>query len=291
MNQEFNEYTVSDYGRKPRLITPAKACETHSHIYGPSGKYPRFPGRKPNFTAPIEAYESMLKRLGIERCVIVQPSLYSTDNRCTLDAIAHFGLYRARGVAVTERDVTTKELQRLHDAGMRGLRFYLIVDDFVLDDVPEMAKRIAPFGWHLQIQDRDDWLPAAIPILKQLPVDVVVDHIGRTPPENGVNDPGFQELLRFMETGRCWVKISAPYLASTDGPPHFSDVGDKVRALVAVRPDRLVWAANWPHPNHTPGNKPEEADCLDVLLDWVPDATIRNAILADNPAKLYDFPD
>ena len=96
---------------------------------------------------------------------------------------------------------------------------------------------------------------------------------------------------RFMETGRCWVKISAPYLASTDGPPHYADVGDKVRALVAVRPDRLVWAVNWPHPNHTPGNKPEEADCLDVLLDWVPDTATRNAILADNPAVLYDFDD
>jgi len=103
-----------------------------------------------------------------------------------------------------------------------------------------MAKRIAPFGWHLQIQDRGNWLPEAIPVLKKLPVDVVVDHLGRTPPENGVNDPGFQALLRFLETGRCWVKISAPYLASTDGPPHYADVGHKVRALVSVRPDRLV---------------------------------------------------
>jgi D-galactarolactone isomerase len=109
--------------------------------------------------------------------------------------------------------------------------------------------------------------------------------------ENGVNDPGFQALLRFMETGRCWVKISAPYLASTDGPPNYTDVGDKVRALVSVRPDRLVWAANWPHPNHTPGNRPEEADCLDVLLDWVPEASTRNAILAGNPAVLYGFDD
>jgi predicted TIM-barrel fold metal-dependent hydrolase len=289
MNTGKDEYRVSGEGRKPRLIAPPKACETHSHIFGPADKYPRFPGRRPNWGASLEAYETMLHRLGMERCVIVQPSLYSTDNRCTLDAIRRLGLSRARGVAVTKRDVSHGELQQMHDAGMRGLRFYLIVDDFKMSDAPEMARRIAPFGWHLQVQDRGNWLPEAVPILEKLPVDIVIDHIGRTPPENGVKDPGFQALLRFMETGRCWVKISAPYLASTDGPPHYADVGGKVRALVSVRPDRLVWAANWPHPNHTPGDKPEEADCLDVLLDWVPDAAIRNAILADNPAALYGF--
>ena len=286
-----DEYMVSGDGRKPRLITPPKACETHSHIYGPADKYPRVHGRKPAFGASIAAYDAMLKRLGIERCVIVQPSLYSTDNRCTLDTIRHFGLSRARGVAVTEKDITREALQRLHDGGMRGLRFYLIVDDFALEDAPEMAKRIAPLGWHLQIQNRGDWLPQAIPVIRKLPVDVVVDHIGRTPPENGVNDRGFQALLRFLETGRCWVKISAPYLASTDGPPHYADVGDKVRALVSVRPDRLVWGANWPHPHHTPGTKPEEADDLDALLEWVPDGATRKAILADNPARLYHFDD
>jgi predicted TIM-barrel fold metal-dependent hydrolase len=290
MNPGQNEYHVSDEGRRPRLIPPPKACETHSHIYGPADQYPRFPGRKPpNWTASLGAYETMLRRLGMKRCVIVQPSLYSTDNRCTLDAIKQLGLSRARGVAVTKKDVGPKELQQLHDAGIRGLRFYLLVDDFRMSDAPEMARRIAPLGWHLQVQDRGNWLPEAIPVLGKLPVDVVIDHIGRTPPENGVNDPGFQALLRFLETGRCWVKISAPYLASSEGPPRYSDVGPKVRALVSVRPDRLVWAANWPHPNHTPGNKPDEADCLDVLLDWVPDAAVRNAILADNPAKLYGF--
>lgn len=285
-----DEYHVSGDGRKPRLVAPPKACDTHSHIYGPADIYHRFPGRKPNFTASLQAYETMLRRLGLERCVIVQPSLYSTDQSCTLDAIRHLGLSRARGVAVTKRDVSPSELRRLHDAGFRGVRFYLLVDDFEMRDAPMMAKRIAPLGWHLQVQDRGNWLPEAIPVLKGLPVDIVIDHIGRTPPEKGVDDPGFKALLGFMETGRCWVKISAPYLASSDGPPHYADVGDKVRALVAVRPDRLVWAVNWPHPNHTQaGNKPEEADCLDVLLDWVPDSKVRKAILADNPAVLYDF--
>jgi len=222
----------------------------------------------------------------------VQPSLYSHDNTCSLDAMAALGKSRARGVAVTKTDVGKAELQRLHDGGMRGIRFFLLVDDFTMDDAEDMAKKVAPFGWHLQAQGRDRWLEDAMPILEKLPVDVVIDHVGRTPPENGLDDPGFKALLRFMETGRCWVKISAPYLATTDGPPAYADVGAKVRKLVDVRPDRLVWAANWPHPGHTGAHdKPEEADLLDLMLDWVPDEKIRNAILADNPGKLYDFDD
>ncbi|MGQ9693172.1 MAG: amidohydrolase family protein [Thermodesulfobacteriota bacterium] len=288
--EKIEEYTVPGYGRQPRLLAPAKACDTHAHIYGPFDKYPPAPGRRPtNWLASLEAYQTMLNRLGIERCVIVQPSLYSTDNQCTLDAIKHFGLSRARGVAVTKKDISASELQKLDEGGMRGLRFYLLVDDFRLSDAPEMAKRIAPFGWHLQIQDRGNWLPEAIPMLKKLPVDVVIDHVGRTPPEKGINDLGFKELLRFLETGKCWVKISAPYLASQSGPPHYDDVGEKVKALVSIRPDRLVWATNWPHPNHTPGNKPEEADLLDLLLVWIPEDDIRRAVLTDNPASLYGF--
>lgn len=111
----------------------------------------------------------------------------------------HFGLSRARGVAVTKKDITPEELLRLHDAGVRGLRFYLIVDDFKLDDAHEMARRIAPLGWRLQIQDRGKWLLEEIPVLEKLPVDVVVDHLGRTPHYNCKERPHFfkqtQDLL------------------------------------------------------------------------------------------------
>jgi D-galactarolactone isomerase len=282
---------IIDKGRKPRLVAPPKSVETHSHVYGPIERYPHVAGRRPHVEASLEQYEAMLARLGFERGVIVQPSLYSTDNTITLESVAAMGLNRARGVAVTTRDVSAKELQRLHDAGIRGNRFYLIVDDFTRDDLVPMARAIAPFGWHVQVQDDGAWIRDIIPVLDSLPVDSVIDHVGRTPAENGINDPDFQAMLRFFETGKLWIKISAPYLQSTDGPPAYADVGDKVRELVKVRPDRLVWAANWPHPNFTSDNKPEEADCLDPLLDWVPDEATRNAILADNPARLYDFDD
>lgn len=282
---------INGQGRRPRLVTPPLACETHSHIYGTPEKYPHWPGRKPHVPATLEAYETLLARLGFERGVIVQPSLYGHDNTCTLEAMARMGLDRARGVAVTRKDVTLDELKDLHAKGMRGLRFYFIVDDFTPADVAPMADKIAPLGWHVQVQGDGNWLLDMLPTLQGLPsdVDVVIDHVGRTPAENGINDPNFVALLKFLETGKLWVKISAPYLQSTDGPPHYADVGEKVRALVSVRPDRLVWAANWPHPNFPPDAKPEEADCLDPLLDWVPDEATRNAILADNPGRLYDF--
>lgn len=280
---------ITGEGRKPSLIAPPLACETHSHIYGTPEEYPHWPGRRPHVEATLEAYETLLARLGFERGVIVQPSLYGSDNTCTLKAIARMGLERARGVAVTRKDVSADELAELHAAGIRGLRFYLIVDDFTVDDMAPMAQKVAPLGWHIQVQNDGDWIADLAPVLKALPTDVVIDHVGRTPAAGGVNDPSFVALLKLLETGKVWVKISAPYLQTTDGPPRYADVGEKVKAMVSVRPDRLVWAANWPHPNYQPGNKPEEADCLDPLLDWVPDEATRSAILADNPARLYDF--
>lgn len=292
MTEKTHDYMVTGEGRKPRLVTPPKACETHSHIFGAADKYPPLPGRTPDYGGSVEAYAAMLDRLGLARCVIVQPSLYGSDNRCTLDAMRQLGPARARGVAVTRTDADDAEFEALHAAGIRGLRFFLLADDFTLGDAEAMARRVAPLGWHLQFQGDGDWLLEALPYLIDLPVDIVIDHVGRTPAQSGVGGPGFQTLLRLMERGRCWVKISAPYLATTDGPPHYADVGEKVRALVSVRPNRLVWGANWPHPHHHgPEDKPEEADDLDALLDWVPDERLRNAILADNAAVLYDFDD
>ena len=283
-------------GRSPLLTVPPHSCEAHSHIYGPESEYPFWPGRPKDPPASVVAYNQMLNRLGFERAVIVQPAAYGTDNRCTIDAIAARGLQTTRGVCVTKKDVSAEELQSLHDQGMRGLRFFLMADDFVLTDALSMAKKIEPFGWHIQFQDEGDWLEAAVPVFEELPVDSVVDHIGRTGAGSTVDNRGFQILLKFMETGRCWVKISAPYYMTSDGykpldgsAPDYAMLKDHVQALVDVRPDRLVWGANWPHPQFPLNDKPEEADCLDALLEWVPDGTIRNKILVDNPNLLYGF--
>jgi D-galactarolactone isomerase len=276
-------------GRKPRLQVPAHSCECHSHIYGPLADYPLWPGREAEPVSPVEAYTDMLARIGFERAVIVQPAAYGSDNRCTLDSIAKRGQETTRGICVTPTDVSQEELQKLHEQGIRGLRFHLMADDFALADAPSMARKIEPFGWHIQFQDEGDWIEGAVPVFGDLAVDCVIDHLGRTGKTNGLQDKGFQALLKFMETGRCWVKISAPYYTSREGAPNYSDVGERVKALVAVRPDRLVWAANWPHPKFPLDDKPEEADCLDPIADWVPDEKIRHMIFVDNPAKLYGF--
>lgn len=280
-----------DAGRAPRLVAPAGACDTHSHVYVPKEIYPHHPGRNPDLIADVGAYEAMLARIGIQRAIIVQPSLYSFDNRATLDAIAAMGQHRSRGVAVCPPDVTVDQLRVLHDQGIRGLRFFLLVDDLGLDVIEPMAAKCAGMGWHVVVQGRDEWLDDAMPILERLPCPVVIDHIGRTPQAAGVEHPGFQSLLRLLEAGNCYVKISAPYLTSDAGPPGYADCALRVRALVAARPDRLLWAANWPHPNSPFDNKPEEADCLDVLLDWVDSEEDRRLVLSDNAGRLYGFED
>ena len=287
---------VSGLGRKPNLKVPPFSCETHSHIYGPVKQYPLWPGRLGEPICSIDAYNEMLKRLGFDRAVIVQPSAHGSDNRCTLDAISARGLKNTRGVCVTKRDVSSRSLQRLHDQGIRGLRFFLMADDFGLADALFMAKKIAPLGWHIQFQDDGVWLEEAVNVFETLPVDCVIDHIGRIGCGESADTKGFKALLKFFESGRCWIKLSAPYYMCTNGhngkkgnQPDYGEVSGYVRALAEVRPDRLVWAANWPHPQFPISDKPDEANCLDVMVDWIPDEAIRRMIFVDNPARLYDF--
>jgi D-galactarolactone isomerase len=155
-----------------------------------------------------------------------------------------------------------------------------------------VAARIAPLGWHVCVQGHGDWLVGMADRLSSLPVDFVVDHMGRIPVESGVDNPAFVALLRLLETGRCWVKLSAPYHVSHTGKPGYADVGERGRTLVAVAPERMLWASNWPHPSVKNGAAiPDDADLLNLLLDWVPNSAALRRILAANPAKLYGFED
>jgi D-galactarolactone isomerase len=147
---------------------------------------------------------------------------------------------------------------------------------------------VAPFGWHVQLQLDGRLLPEREAMLLRLPCPLVIDHVGKFLEPVPVSDPAFLSLLRLLETGRCWVKLSAPYETSKAGPPRFADVGELAKTLVRVAPDRMVWASNWPHPSAGPG-KPDDAMLLDLLLEWAPDETVRRHILVENPAKLYGF--
>jgi D-galactarolactone isomerase len=235
----------------------------------------------------VDGYRSIQKRLNLERVVVVQPTTYGTDNSCQLEAMKSFG-ENARGVMVADLSATDEELERLTRLGVRGVRFHMLPGGALPWDIlEEMAARVNNFGWHVQLQMNGREFPEREALLKRLPCDLVVDHVGRFMGPVPTDDPAFKVLLQFLETGRCWVKLSAPYESSESGPPEWADVSPEARALVQAAPERMLWASNWPHPGQK--NPPDEGDLLDLLLDWVDDESTWNRILADNPAELYGF--
>jgi len=246
---------------------------------------PAWPVPPPN--SPAADYRRVQRELGLERAVVVQPNAYVFDNRCTTDAIRDLGP-RARGIATVRPDITDAELRRLDAAGIRGARCYMLPNGFLSwDDVRAIAARVAPLGWHVQVQLDGRDLLMYESLLRDLPTDVVIDHNGKfmepVPPEH----PAFLMLLRVLDSGRCWVKLSAPYETSKSGAPRYEDVSVLARALAKSHPERCVWASNWPHPGQNPA--PSNAAMLDLLFDWAPDAAARARILVDNPARLYGF--
>lgn len=274
---------------RPQLVLPRGAVECHSHVYDPD----RFPYLAPEIgekTYDWQAYKAaLMDRLGFDRVAVVQAGAYGHDNRCTLEAVEKIGIERARAVVITKPDETEAGFRDLHRQGARGLRFFFGSTWLTLDDVEPMTKRIAPFGWHIIMQDPDGTkMPAWADLIARLPCPVIIDHLGRVPPGPGgmatATHPAFQALLRMVETGQVYVKLSGFYYSSSSGWP-YGDVEQRVRALVETRPDRLLYGANWPHPRMEP--KPDDAKELDLLLDWVPDAKTREMILVDNPARLY----
>jgi len=276
----------SDIEKKSRLATPKGACDTHMHFY--NGKFPT--AATALMTPPdawVDEYRLLQKRLNLERVVVVQPTTYGTDNSCQLEAMKGFG-ENARGVMVADISTSDEELDRLSRLGVRGVRFHMLPGGAVPWDIlEEMAARVHNFGWHVQLQMNGREFPEREPMLKRLPCELVVDHVGRFMEPVLIDDPAFKVLLRFLETGRCWVKLSAPYESSVSGPPDWTDVAPEARALVEAAPERMLWASNWPHPGQK--NPPDNAHMLDLLLDWVNDEAVRNRILMDNPVELYGF--
>jgi predicted TIM-barrel fold metal-dependent hydrolase len=273
----------------PRLAIPPGSCDCHAHIFGPQNQYPYTPNR--SYTPPeasIQAYRRMLRALGFERGVIVQPSVYGTDNRCTCDAVvASRG--RWRGVAVVDPRVSDSVLAELHAAGFRGVRINLLFKGGLqLDALEQIASAVKPLGWHLQLLLDGRDLPELASRLERLPVDFVVDHMGHMPASLGTGHAGFQTLLNLLRGGRCWVKLSGPYRISSQPQP-YDDVVPFARALVETAPDKLVFGTDWPHPSITVP-MPQDASLLDLLPAWAPDEATRRRILVENPARLYDFP-
>lgn len=274
--------------RKPKFVMPRGACDCHVHLFGPQAKYAYAANRRytpPDATA--DDYIKMLRSIGVDRAVLVQPSVYMTDNTVILDALAE-NKFAFRAVAVVNDEVSDAELARMHKLGVRGLRLNLRNSNGAPGDLaPRLAARIAPMGWHLQFRINAEDFTAIGPMLRTLPVDYIIDHMGQVPIAEGVNGVAFRAILDLTQTGRCWVKLSAPMRMSTLDAP-YRDVTPMVHALVAAAPERMVWASDWPHTTLTCA-MPNDGDLVDLLPEWIPDAVTRRKILVDNPARLYGF--
>lgn len=269
-----------------RQRMPVGACDCHMHIYDQ-----RFQAR-PNVmmrVGPVPDYLEVCKSLGIGRMVVVQPVAYGFDNACTLDAMSLLGS-AARGIVVIDPETPELELQRLHALGVRGVRHMMILPGGLgWDSMEAMAYSVGPLGWNLNLQFDGHQLPERLDFLKSLPVNLVIDHIGSF--HDGVNpeDAAFIGLMALMETGRVWIKLSAPYSyrMSRSGAPHYEDIGHLARLLIATYPERCLWASNWPHPNAV--SPPDTSDMLSLLDQWVPNAQTLTRILVDNPSLLYGY--
>ncbi len=270
----------------PRLKAPPGTCDCHMHIYDPRfPAAPSWPLVLPN--APISAYRAVQAALGLSRAVIVQPNGYKFDNACTEEAVRALGS-SARGIATIPVDIPDAEIERLTRVGFRGARCFMLKGGyFSWDDVDTIAARVQPYGWHVQVQLDGRELPQHAARLSRLPVDVVFDHNGKFLEPVAITHPAFGVLLELLDSGKCWVKLSAPYETSKSGPPAYADVSALARALAAANPDRCVWASNWPHPGFDP--EPSTPGMLDLLLDWADGDASRRKILVDNPARLYGF--
>ena len=279
--------------RKPRITLPPHACDTHAHICGPIARYAYYSER---IYTPADAllpdYQHMLATLGVERAVLIQPSVYGTDNTAMLDAMRAAGP-RFRGVAVVAEDISEHELKRMHDAGVRGVRVNIVdVKDRKAGTLPlaalrKLAVKVAPFGWHLEFLMHVDEFPDLDHMLADFPVDTVYGHLGYMRTDKGVAAPGFQALLRLMQSGRAWVKLTGPYRISMQPLPH-ADTNAYAHALIKTAPRQVIWGTDWPHVM-VKGAMPNDGDLCDLLGDWVPDAATRQQVLVDNPARLYGF--
>lgn len=261
---------------------PSGTCDTHVHFY--DATYPAAPTTvlRPPDATPAE-YRDLQAALGMQRLVVVQPTTYGLDNRCQLAAMAAFG-ESARGVMVVDADIDASELTRLTELGVRGARFHMLAGGAVgWDALDHVAERIGSLGWHIQLQINGLELDDRLDRLRRLPVDLVVDHIGRFMPPGGVDHPGFEALLTLLDEGRTWIKLSAPYESS----PDHDAVLPLVDELVRNHPDRLVWATNWPHPGQA--TPPSPSRLAELCHRWLPTDALRRQVLVDNPIALYGF--
>ena len=275
-----------------RLTLPPDTCDTHAHIFGPASVYPWNPAR--GYTPPeasAEAYETLHRTLGVTRGVLTQPSVYGTDNACILDYVSRH-LDRMRAVVAVGPDISDAELAKMHDKGARGIRINVADKGgnpfSSFREIGEIAQRLKAMGWHIEFLLHVHQMDGMLDDIKKLPVDISVGHFGYMPAALEVSHPEFQKFLDLVREGRTWVKFTAPYRITSRTATPYDDVIPLAHALAEVRPDRILWGTDWPHPI-CPVPMPNDGDLTDHLADWLPDPEIRQRVLVENPAALYGF--
>jgi 2-pyrone-4,6-dicarboxylate lactonase len=284
--------------RKPKFMPPPKSCDSHFHVFGPPEVFPFLSTHE--YTppaAPLEHYAKMIAVIGIERAVVVQPSVHGLDNSATLDAIKNSN-GRFRGVGRIDDKTPKAELRRLHEGGIRGVRFNLLDrprGNVKLDVLDRCVENIADLGWSIDLHIDTKSLLVQEKRIRSMPVPVVVDHIARVKPAEGLNQPAFQLLLDLLKLKHVWVKVSgADKICNTIVHDYFGlpfvEVVPYARAVISAAPDRVIWGTDWPHSNNfAPGHTPNDGDLVDLLAEFAPDEQMRMRILVDNPAALYGF--
>ncbi len=275
---------------RPTFVPPPGAVDAHCHVFGPGDVFPYAPERK---YTPCDAGKAQLFALrdflGFSRNVIVQATCHGADNRALVDALqASGGL--ARGVATVRDTVSDEELQQLHAAGVRGVRFNFVRR--LVDPKPDayyhaIIDRIAPLGWHVVVYFEAADLAERWKFFTSLPTTVVVDHMGRPDVSQPVDGPEFQRFVQLMaEHGNVWSKVSCPERLSRVGPPGYADVVPFARHLVERFPDRVLWGTDWPHPNMK-DHMPDDGHLVDVIPHIAPTLELQQKLLVDNPMRLY----
>lgn len=276
--------------RTPEYAAPPGACDAHCHVFGPADVFPYAATRRyspPD--SPKEKLRELHDKLGIERAVIVHASCHGVDPSVTLDAIAWSG-GRYLGVCNADESFTPQRFNELHEGGMRGVRF-----NFVkhlggppdLDRMRAVIARVEHLPWHVELHfDAKDLLEFES-VLDEIPLPIVIDHMGRTPVADGLDQAPFQALLKKLgDSENLWVKVSGSERISAAGPP-FSDAVPFARACIDTAPDRVVWGTDWPHPNVK--IMPNDGDLVDLIPRMAPDVGMQQKLLVDNPARLYGF--
>jgi predicted TIM-barrel fold metal-dependent hydrolase len=283
---------------------PQGACDCHTHVFGDPNRFTFTPSRA--YTpepASVDEMQTLHRALHMDRVVIVQPSVYGTDNACTLDAVGRLGA-RARAIVVIDEKTADGALEDMHRSGARGIRLNLetagLTDPAVAGQrLQAAAERMRGRGWHIQIYTRLAVIQALRDQIAAMTVPVVFDHFGGAQASLGLRQPGFEALVDLVRAGKAYVKISGAYRSSTQGPD-YSDATPLAKALIAANPRRILWGTDWPHPDSSvvPGRKNtdvapllqiDDGRLLNQLPTWVAEATQRKLILVDNPTELYEF--